>query len=398
MKLTNRKIKQVRAYVIEGCGADYHDQAEGHWLLTQKATPMSFYPEYKETRSSFGLNVLKTLVVEIEADNGEIGYGISTGGYPGAWLVMNHLQRFIVDQAVENIEKMWDQMFRASIFYGRKGLALNAISAVDLALWDLLGKIRQEPVYAMIGGKVREELVFYATGPRPDLAKEMGFIGGKMACTYAPVDGFDGMRKNIAEAAEMRNRVGSDFILMYDCWMALDLAYARELTEKLAELDFKWIEECFMPDDYWSYKELRNTAGNKIWITTGEHEATRYGFRMLIEECKIDLIQPDIGWCGGLTELIRIGNLAEAHGKMVIPHGSGAYSHHYVSTKTNSPYAEYVMTSPKADEVVPQFYPLIKNEPVPVQGKLKLSDTPGFGVEFNREDIEWNEVKAGAKL
>ncbi|RAS85709.1 L-rhamnonate dehydratase [Priestia endophytica] len=397
MGKTGSKIVAIRAYVVEGGGGDYHDQGQEHWIVQQVSTPMSIYPEYKETRTSFGINALKTIVVEVESENGVVGFGISTGGYPAAWLIMNHLDRFIVGQNVENVEKMWDQMYRASMYYGRKGIVMNAISAVDLALWDLLGRLRQEPVYAMIGGKVREELVFYATGPRPDLAKEMGFIGGKLPLTYGPADGEEGLKKNIERAAEMRNRVGDDFWLMWDCWMSLDLPYAQKLTEKSEELGFKWVEECFNPDDYWSYRDLKKRAGNNIMVTGGEHEATRYGFRLLLEYCDIDIIQPDVGWCGGLTELIKIGNLAESHGKLVVPHGSGVYSYHYVTTKVNSPFTEYLVMSPKADHIVPQFYPLIKDEPVPVNGKLKVSDAPGFGVELNRE-AGLVEVVKGQKL
>ncbi|WP_257350088.1 L-rhamnonate dehydratase [Pseudalkalibacillus decolorationis] len=391
-----RKIAAIRAYVIEGGGADYHDQDQDHWIVQQIATPMSIYPEYKSTRTSFGINALKTIVVEVEADNGVVGFGISTGGYPAAWLIMNHLDRFVVGQPVENVEKIWDQMYRASMYYGRKGLVMNAISAVDLALWDLLGHLRQEPVYSMIGGKVRDEIEFYATGPRPDLAKEMGFIGGKLTLTYGQADGEEGLRKNLKQAEEMRNRVGDDFWLMWDCWMALDLPYAKKLMDKSEELGFKWVEECFNPDDYWSYRDLKKRAGNKIMVTGGEHEATRYGFRMLMEFCDLDIVQPDVGWCGGLTELIKIGNLAESYGKLVIPHGSGVYSYHYVTTKVNSPFTEYLMVSPDATSVVPQYYPLIKDEPMPVNGKLKVSDAPGFGVELNRE-IGFVEVKKEIK-
>ncbi|KYG30354.1 L-rhamnonate dehydratase [Priestia endophytica] len=397
MRKTGSKIVAIRAYVVEGGGGDYHDQGQEHWIVQQVSTPMSIYSEYKETRTSFGINALKTIVVEVEAENGVVGFGISTGGYPAAWLIMNHLDRFIVGQNVENVEKMWDQMYRASMYYGRKGIVMNAISAVDLALWDLLGRLRQEPVYAMIGGKVREELVFYATGPRPDLAKEMGFIGGKLPLTYGPADGEEGLKKNIERATEMRNRVGDDFWLMWDCWMSLDLPYAQKLMEKSEEVGFKWVEECFNPDDYWSYRDLKKRAGNNIMVTGGEHEATRYGFRLLMEYCDIDIIQPDVGWCGGLTELIKIGNLAESYGKLVVPHGSGVYSYHYVTTKVNSPFTEYLVMSPKADHIVPQFYPLIIDEPIPVNGKLKVSDAPGFGVELNRE-AGLVEVVKGQKL
>ncbi len=385
MKRTGYRIAAIRAYVVEGGGADYHDQSGEHWIVQQISTPMSIYPEYKETRTSFGINVLKSIVVELETDHGVTGFGISTGGYPAAWLIMNHLNRFVVGQPVENVEKIWDQMYRASLFYGRKGIVMNAISAVDLALWDLLGHLRQEPVYAMIGGKVRDELVFYATGPRPDLAREMGFIGGKLPLRYGPADGEEGLRKNIESVADMRNRTGDDFWLMLDCWMSLDLPYAQQLMDRSGEWGLKWIEECFNPDDYWSYRELKKRSGNRMMVTSGEHEATRYGFRMLMEFCDIDLIQPDVGWCGGLTELIKIGNLAESCGKLIVPHGSGAYSYHYAITKTNSPFSEYIMMSPDAASVVPQYDPLIRDEPMPVNGRIKVDDKPGFGIELNRE-------------
>ena len=118
MALMGRKIAAIRAYVVEGGGADFHDQSAEHWMVNLIATPMSIYPEYKATRTSFGINALKTLVVEVEADNGVTGFGITTGGYPAAWLVMNHLDRFVVGKDANEIEKIWDQMYRASLYYG----------------------------------------------------------------------------------------------------------------------------------------------------------------------------------------------------------------------------------------------------------------------------------------
>ena len=396
---TGQKIAAMRAYVVDGQGgADYMDRDENHWIVQQIATPMSIYPPYKATRTSFGINALKTLVVELEADDGTVGFGISTGGYPAAWLAVNHLSRFVVGKKAEEIEIMWDQMFKASLYYGRKGIVMNTISAIDLAAWDLLGRIRKEPVHAMIGGKVRDELEFYATGPRPDIAKELGFIGGKMPLVYAQADREAGLRKTLETAQSMREKVGDDFMLMWDCWMSCDLHYAKKLLQFSADLNFKWVEECFMPDDYWAYRDLKKCAGTGPWITTGEHEATRWGFRMLLEFCDVDVIQPDVGWCGGLTELIKIGNLAEAFGKMVIPHGSGPYSQQYVCTKTNSPFTEWVMISANADQVLPQYFPLLEGEVVPVNGKCHVSDKPAFGVELNKRDNPLVEIKPGARI
>jgi L-rhamnonate dehydratase len=377
-------IRQVRAHVLRGGGADYHDRQGQHWIDDHIATAMSRYPEYRQSRRSFGINVLGTLVVEVEAADGTIGFAVTTGGEPAAFIVERHLARFVEGRDPAAIEKMWDQMYFASQFYGRKGLVVNAISGVDLALWDLLGRLRREPVYQLLGGAVRDELVFYATGARPDLAKQMGFIGGKLPLHHGPAEGEEGLQRNLDALAEMRSRVGPDFWLMLDCWMSLDLPYAVRLSHGAREHGLKWIEEALSPDDYWGYAQLKRSIPAGMLVTTGEHEATRWGFRLLLDMECCDIIQPDVGWCGGITELLKIAALADSHGVAVVPHGSSVYSYHFVISRHNSPFAEFLMMAPAADRVVPMFHPQLLGEPVPVNGRLKLADAPGFGVELNR--------------
>jgi L-rhamnonate dehydratase len=264
---------------------------------------------------------------------------------------------------------------------------MNAISGVDLALWDLLGRLKQEPVHAMLGGAVRDELQFYATGARPDVAKQLGFIGGKIPLQHGPAEGEEGLQKTLSRLANLRATCGDDFWLMLDCWMSLDLDHATRLAaEAWDAMRLKWIEEALSPDDYWGYAELRKRAPTGLLVTTGEHEATRWGFRMLLEMGCCDVIQPDVGWCGGLTELIKISDLADGWKALVIPHGSSVYSYHFVATRHSSPVAEFLMMHPTAEEVVPMFHPLLIGEPLPTNGRLKIStlDKPGFGVELNR--------------
>lgn len=382
--MTFPAIRQVRAFVLRGGGADYHDQQGGHWIDDHIATPMSRYPQYRQSRRSFGINVLGTLVVEIEAADGTVGFAVTTGGEPAAFIVERHLARFLEGRDPAAIEEIWDQMYFASQFYGRKGLVVNAISGVDLALWDLLGKLRREPVYQLLGGAVRDEIVFYATGSRPDLARQLGFIGGKLPLHHGPAEGEEGLKRNLEALGEMRARVGPDFWLMLDCWMSLDLPYAVRLSQGAHDHGLKWIEEALSPDDYWGYAQLKRSVPAGMLVTTGEHEATRWGFRMLLEMECCDIIQPDVGWCGGITELSKIAALADSRGVAVVPHGSSVYSYHFVITRHNSPFAEFLMMAPEADRVVPMFHPQLLGEPVPVNGRLKLSDQPGFGVELNR--------------
>lgn len=380
------RIRHVRAFTVDAQGGgDYHDQPEGHWIDDHIATPMSVYPEYRSSRRSFGIDVLGSLVVEVEAEDGTTGFAVTTGGDPAAWIVENHLARFVEGARACDLERIWDQMYRSTLFYGRKGLVLNAVSGVDLALWDLLGRLREQPVCDLLGGPVRDEQVFYATTARPDLAARMGFIGGKVPLRHGPAEGEEGLRANVEVMRAMREKADDDFFLACDCWMSMDVPYATRLGHRLDGLGVRWIEEALPPDDYWGYAELRRNLPPGMLTATGEHEAGRLGFRMLLEMGCADIVQPDVGWCGGLTELLKIAALADAHGKLVVPHGSSVYSYHFVITRHNSPFAEFLMMAPKADKVVPMFSPLLLDEPVPHGGRLTLPDTPGFGVRLNPE-------------
>jgi L-rhamnonate dehydratase len=369
-------------------GADYHAKPQGHWInSTVIATPMSKYPAYRETRRSFGIDVLGTVLVEVEAEDGTSGFAMTTGGAPAAYLIEKHFRRFVVGQPAVNLEVMFDQMYHASLYYGRKGLTINAISAVDCAVWDLLGKLRQEPVWAMIGGKMRDRQPMYATGPRPDLAKKMGFIGGKISLPYGPAAGEEGLRKNIELAARMREACGPDFFLAFDCWMALTPAYALQLIAALKPYNFRWIEECLPPDDYAGYRQLVEQRDHPIMISSGEHEYTRWGFENLLN-AGVDMVQPDIHWCGGLTELLKIKAMASAKSRLCVLHASSVYSYHFAIASDATPFSEFLMMAPQADKIVPMFAPLFTNETVPVDGHITVSDAPGFGVQMNPE-LKW---------
>ena len=297
-----------------------------------------------------------------------------------------HLSRFVEGQDPRDVELMWDQMFRATLNYGRKGLPLQAISAVDLALWDLLGHLRQEPVYALLGGKTKQRLPVYSTTARPDIAKQLGFVGAKVPCPYGPSAGDEGMRNNIQFFKNWREKVGPDFPLMLDCYMALSVPYAIRLAKELEPLGLKWLEEFLPPDDYTGYKEVREgLRGSSVMLSTAEHEYTRYGFRQLIDNRCVDILQPDITWIGGITEAKRVVAMAAAHDLMVIPHGSSVYSYHLQYAFTNCPLAEYINLSPQADQIVPYFGNIFTNEPLPKDGYIDLPDRPGFGVTLNRE-------------
>jgi len=272
------------------------------------------------------------------------------------------------------------------MFYGRKGLPVAVISVIDLALWDLQGKIRNEPVYKLIGGATRERLDFYCTGPQPASAKAAGFTGAKVALPHGPDEGTEGLLKNVEYLRLQRASVGPEFPLRVDCYMSLTVSYTIELVKRCEELGLRidWWEECLSPDDFDGHALLKR-AHPTVKFTTGEHEFSRYGFRKLVEGRNLDIVQPDVMWVGGLTELLKVSALAAAYDIPVVPHASGPYSYHFVVSQSNSPFQEYLANSPDGKSVLPVFGNLFTNEPIPTKGYLDVSilDKPGFGLELN---------------
>lgn len=384
------RVKELRVFTLAPdaqAGTYFKPGDARHWLVdTVISNPMSGHPKYREKRSSWGIGVLGAIVVEIETEDGIVGVATGSGGAPAAWIIKHHFARFVVGQDARNINLIWDQLYRASLPYGRKGLPIMAISAVDLALWDLVGKVRGEPVYNLIGGMSREEITFYCTSPAADAVKAMGFWGAKVPLPHSHFDGEEGLRKNLDFLAAHRNAVGPGFPLMVDCYMSLSVDYAIRLAEAAKPLDVYWWEEVLSPDDVEGYRAIRQAHPTLKW-TTGEHEYTRYGFRRLIEERLLDIVQPDVMWVGGLTELLRIAAHASAYDVTVVPHGSGPYSYHFIASQTGPAFCEYVAASPDGRTIHPVFGDLFVGEPVPEHGKLRLSEAPGFGMDLRSRDV-----------
>ena len=386
------RIKDMRVYNVkpsEKAGTYFKPGAAKHWLVdTLISNPMSGYEQYREKRSSWGIGVLGAIVVELETENGVVGVATGSGGVPAAWMIHHHFRRFIVGQDARNINMIWDQLYRSSLPYGRKGLPIMAISCVDLALWDLVGKVRGEPVHNLIGGKVRDEITFYCTTPEPAAIKALGFWGAKVPLPHSHFEGEEGLRKNYEFLRRHREAVGPDYPLMVDCYMSLTADYAIRLAEACKPLNIHWWEEVLSPDDVEGFRQIKAAHPTLNW-TTGEHEYTRYGFRRLIEERLLDIVQPDVMWVGGLTETLRIAAHASAYDVVVVPHGSGPYSYQFIASQTGPAFCEYVAASPDGRTIQPVFGDLFEGEAMPVNGRLKVSDAPGFGMVLaGREQLE----------
>lgn len=379
------RIKDLRVYTpaqSAKAGTYFKPGTSTHWLVDSLiSNPMSGYEKYREKRSSWGIGAMGSLVVELETEDGTIGVATGSGGVPAAWMIKNHFARFVVGQDARNTNMIWDQLYRSSLPYSRKGLPIMAISAVDNALWDLVGKVRKEPVYNLIGGLSRDEITFYCTTPEPLAIKNLGFWGAKVPLPHSHFEGEEGLRKNVAWLEAHRKAVGPDFPLMVDCYMSLTVNYAIRLAHACEHLNINWWEEVLSPDDNEGYREIKRACPFVKW-TTGEHEYTRYGFRHLIEERNLDIVQPDVMWVGGMTELLKIAAHASAYDVPVIPHGSGPYSYQFIASQPGPAFCEYVAASADGKSISPVFGELFVGEDVPQNGKLKVSERPGFGMEL----------------
>ena len=258
---------------------------------------------------------------------------------------------------------------------------LYAVSAVDLALWDLLGKQLGKPVYELLGGPQKDQIFCYATGNDVDWYQELGFRGFKLACPHGPADGLEGLRKNEELVARTREQIGPMEELMLDCWMAFDVDYSVRLAETLRPYRLRWLEECLIPEDLAAHEVLR---GRLPWQTlaTGEHWYTPLPFLWAITHQVVDILQPDIAWCGGLTVCRKIAAAAEAAGISLILHGGGntAYGQHFSYAMAAVPWCECFVGTPPGVPLAEGWG--LPGQAVPRDGWLVPSDAPGFGLEI----------------
>ncbi len=349
--------------------------------------PMSWYPHVKRHRSKWTDMGWGPVWVKVTLEDGAWGLGSSTYSRPVSAIIEDHLAPQLVGQDGFAIERLADMMFRLTKLYGSWGLASYAISAVDLALWDAKGKALGQPVYSLIGGKVKDRIFCYSTGNDIDWYQELGFTAHKLACPYGPADGLDGLRRNVELIAKTREQVGDACEIMLDCWMSLDVDYAVRLAEALRPYRVKWIEECLIPEDFDAHAELRARLPWQT-LTTGEHWHTHVPFQYALKHNLVDILQPDIEWVGGLTTCIKIAHAAEAAGKHVILH-TGArtpYGQHFSFAMAAVPWIECIIEAPPG-------IPLSELTALPgmsyaVDGWLEISDEPGFGMGIEEDWIE----------
>ena len=335
------------------------------------------YPNYRNMVSSWRTHLWQ-IVVEVRTDTGHVGYGYGGGGLASLPIVNGHFSELLAGAALnssEDVHAIWDRLYYESLPYGRKGIAMMALSGVDLALWDALGKAERRPVAELIGGVRKESMDVYATGPDSEWYAELGVAGQKLTHRW------NGTTEDAVTAAlDARSIMGIDAKIMFDVYMSWDTDVALRMANDLADFDIYWFEDVLTPDDLSELAELRSKV-SPINLAGGEHEFGVAGFQEIAHHRSYDIWQPDITWCGGITAGLRICELAEEYGVPVVPHRGGEVwgLHLIAANDACDDLAELVMGARDVgrDE-------LWLGNPSVEGGKIAVADAPGFGVSLNQ--------------
>ena len=343
------------------------------------------------------------LVVEIETDAGLIGWG---DGYGPPWALATVIEKYygprLIGRSPLAGDAIWEELYNMLRDHGQRGLAVQALSAVDIALWDLRGKHFRVPVHVLMGGPVRSEVKAYATGlyRRSDnrvtnhalLREEAeGYLAAGFTAMKAKV-GF-GFEDDLALVTMLRQTIGPKTALFVDANHGCDRVQAARLARAMEPLDIGWFEEPVEPEDLEGYAALRATTS--IPIAGGECSFTRHDFRRILEVGAMDIIQPDTGACGGLTEAKRIADLAWVHGTRYNPHvwgtgiGLAAAMNLLAVLPTTTPAFGAHQPLLEYDSTPHPFRQDLLVDPVRVEdGVAHVPQGPGLGVEVRRDVLD----------
>ncbi len=290
-------------------------------------------------------------------------------------------------------ELIWDKLYRYNR-HSRAGHYMMAISAIDNALWDLRGKYFNAPVYKLLGGPTRNEVEFYASclgfSVEPEAVKKrclqiqnQGFKYQKWFFAYGSGDGAAGLKKNIELVKVLRETLGFETELMFDAFMGWDYDFATAWAKEVEQYRPRWLEEAFMPAQIELFEKL--AAETTIPVATGEHIYNRWETLEYLKTKALSVIQTDPEWCGGVTELVKICNLASAFGVQVIPHGHNLKATmHVIASQSPAvcPFGEYLINKMDNNYMFEKDPPIVKN------GRIALNSKPGFGIEWDESKIE----------
>ena len=387
------KIKSVRARVFQWKGKTVPPQ--GNFC----SNAMDLVYSNTESMSTFRFH--SWTVVEIETDDGIVGIGnVALAPAIAKAIIDQYLTPLVVGQDPWDYEYLWQRMYRATHAWGRKGVTMAAISAVDLAIWDILGKSVGKPVFKLLGGRTKERIpCYYSKLYRTDIGAmqaeaekylNQGFTMFKSRFGYGPAHGTRGVAENLKAVEALREVIGYDNDLMLECYMGWNLEYAKRMLPKLAKYEPRWLEEPVIADDIDGYAELN--AMNIIPISGGEHEFSLYGFKQLLDKKAVSVVQYDTNRVGGITAAHKINALCDAYSVPVVPHAGQMHNYHLTMSTLASPMAEYfpIFDVEVGNEL---FWYIFDGEPIAENGFIQLKDdVPGFGLTLKTEYLDQFDI------
>ena len=339
----------------------------------------AFYPKYQHVVPSWRTHFWQ-IVIRVDTNSGISGYGLGGGGVAALEVVNRDFSELLIDREIESIEdisKIWDDLYFHSIPYGRKGLAIMALSGVDLALWDLVGKAENVPVHSLIGNRKKSKVRAYATGIDSEWYSQSGYTAHKFPHRWESERDYDSA---VTRAETARNAMGPNALLMIDTYMTWNNHVTKKMSCNLKGYGIYWFEDVLTPDDLEDQSKLREVVKPTL-ISGGEHEFTHYGFREIARSKALDLWQPDITWCGGITAGLKIIDLAESENIPVVPHRGGeVWGLHLIVASGCENLAEIL---PGTRESVQDD--LWLGEPQAIEGLISPTNEPGFGVTVNED-------------
>ena len=339
-----------------------------------------------------------TVLVEVEADNGLVGYGEAHAPVAprvAHTVVLDLLAPVLLGQDARQTQVLWERMFSAMRLRSHTaGFTAEAIAGVDIALWDLLGKYREEPVWMLLGGAYRRRLPVYSSGIPGATGQERlarledilaaGFNAAKCSCGQGSLDEQMDLVRPLAEALGDRGK------LTVDAHGAFDLNDALRFAEFLRDLgNVEWFEDALVPEDNEGYAAL-TAATPGLRIAMGETECNRYGTRdrLLTRQC--DLLLPDVCRAGGISETRRIADLADTFGVQWASHVSISTPLHLLAgLHLGAATANFLVSEyPTSFADSPLGHALCSNTPLPQDGTIEVGDAPGLGLELDMDRVE----------
>ncbi|MEX2644617.1 MAG: mandelate racemase/muconate lactonizing enzyme family protein [Acetobacterales bacterium] len=330
-------------------------------------------------------------LVRVTLDSGEVGYGFTYAGNSGGPMITACVEDVLIPHLkgadVRDREALWDAMFRESLLVGRRGAAIRAISAVDIALWDAAGKATGQPLHKMLGA-YRDAVPCYASGgyyfpgkgakgigDEVRAWKKQGFVDVKIKVGRGDPDED---AKRVAAARKSLGPKGRLFLDANNAWN--DVPSALRFLDRVEDYDIGWIEEPFLPDNIEGHAELASRTN--IPVATGEIEQTRWGFKALMDAGAASILQTDAGVCGGITEFMRIAQMAAGNDLPIAPHWFSDLHVSLVCAIPNGMIVEHFL-----DTEVLNIMEIIDRPLKSKDGMVGPKDLPGHGIEFNEKKI-----------